>query len=132
MVSHVNKQATMLRLMVTMMISDREIHEREVSVIRDIHRQLTDSDLDEAVLAREISAAQKEPRSIHDFIEEIAPHFDPTEKEMVLKAVFLVGLADGKIRDAEEEMLLEVALSLEISTDRLREIVEETMIQKSP
>ncbi len=132
MAPHDDKQATLLRLMVTMMISDREIHEREVSVIRKIHRRLTDSDLDEAVLAREISNAQKDPRSIHDYIEEIAPHFDRTEKETVLKAVFLVGLADGKFRDVEEEMLLEVALSLEISTSRLQEIVEETMTQERP
>ncbi len=127
MVFQNEKGDALLRLMILMMTSDNKIHDREMALIRDIHWQLTGTELSDAHIAEEVSIVQGEQKNVNEFLQEIAPDFNDNEKELVLKAVFLVGVADGVFRDVEEETLLELAITMGVSTRRLGEIVDEVL-----
>ncbi len=74
-----------------------------------------------------LAAVSGENKHLREFLQEIAATYTPAERELAMKAVFLVGLADGVFRNAEEAMLSETAQLLGISGERLYEIVEETL-----
>lgn len=121
------KRTVLLRLMILMMISDKEIHTREKKIIQEIHEKLTGEDLGYAEIERELAVVGGENKQLMEFLREISAGFTLTERELTMKAVFLVGLADGIFRNAEEKMLMDTAAILEIPGERLHEIVEEVL-----
>ena len=121
------KRTALLRLMILMMISDKEIDTREKKLIQEIHEQLTGQELGYAEIEREVAAVSGENKQLMAFIREISAGFTPMERELAMRAVFLVGLADGVFRNAEEDMLMETAEILGISGERMHEIVEEVL-----
>lgn len=127
MVFEGDRKTALLRLMVVMMASDREIHERERSLIKDVHLKLTQTALTDVQMNAEIATAAADKRDLAGYLRDVAPEYTEEEKELVLRAVFLVGLADGVYRDAEEEVLAETAATLGVSRERLHEIVTEIL-----
>jgi uncharacterized tellurite resistance protein B-like protein len=121
------RKATLLRLMIIMMTSDREIHHRERALIKEVHLKLTGAGLSDPEMEAEIVAAGEDNRDLAGYLRDMAPGFSEAERELVIKAVFLVGLADGVFRDQEEEVLREAAATLGVSKDRLQEIVTESL-----
>ncbi len=129
MVFEGQKRATLLRLMILMMMSDREIHVRERELIKDVLPKLTGVDLSDSQLETEIIAAGREKRDVLTYLRDMAPELSEVEKELVIKSVFLVGLADGVYRDSEEAYLVNTATALGVSGDRLLEIITEQLSQ---
>lgn len=127
MVFEGERKTALLRLMIVMMTSDREIHDQERALIRDVHLKLTQADLSDAELDGEIAAASADTRGLATYLRDVAPGYSEAEKELVLRAVFLVGLADGVYRDAEEGVLVETAATLGVSQERLHEIVTDIL-----
>ena len=127
MVFEGEKRTTLLRLMILMMMSDREIHIRERELIKDVFPKLTGVDLSDPEMDTEIIAAGEEKRGVVTYLRDLAPELSEAEKELVIKSVFLVGLADGVYRDPEEEILVEIATVLGVSGDRLHEITKELL-----
>lgn len=127
MVFEGENRATLLRSMILMMISDREIHVRERELIKDVFPKLTGVALSDSEIDTEIIAAGEEKRDVVTYLRDLAPELSEVERELVIKSVFLVGLADGVYRDSEEENLVNTATALGVSGDRLHEIITEQL-----
>ncbi len=121
------KQEALLRLMTLMMISDDEVHVREFDVIRMVYANMTGIELSDADLLDEVGEAREESGDAAAYASQIADRFNDLEKEIVIKAAFLVGLMDGRFRDPEEETLVDIATALGVSDERLRDIVAELL-----
>jgi tellurite resistance protein len=109
-----------MQVMVDMMLADGNVDDEEIAVMRRIYGQLTDREISEQEVRAQIAEAEAEARNLGESLEELAPHLNDSGKEMVLKAAFLVAVADGEFHDEEKAMLATVGRSLGMSAAHIK------------
>ena len=115
------------RMMVAMMIADGTIEDSELEVIQNVYQKLTGIDLPQEVLGEEIRQTKVEGRDVTNTLAEIAGNLNDAGKEMVVKAAFLVAIADGEIQDEEKELISQIGHSLQMSSAHLQGVLHSMM-----
>lgn len=107
------------RVMVEMMLADGIIEEEEEDIIKFIYYELTDHVLSDEELEEDISYVSSPDFDVSSYLEGLAEMFEDSEKELILRAAFLVACSDGEIHRDEILYLTELAGALKMSDSHL-------------
>lgn len=110
-------------VMVDMMLADGVIDDDEVTMIRRIYSKLTDVEISEAHVRREITRAEEEQRDVVGTLRDIAGNLNDNGKEMVVKAAMMVAMADGEFQDEEKELMKDIGCALEMTGTQLKGVI---------
>lgn len=116
----------LLKCLVSMAASDRQLHQKEVDVLQLIVRQFVGQEVSESTIQEtyeDILATQKHP--IRDYLSTIGKDIDAEMKELIIKSSYLMMISDGKVVDHETEELAEIAAHLGVEDDRLVQLIRE-------
>jgi len=110
--------------MIKMMLADGKIDHEEIEMIQDIYYNLTQIRLSDEDVQNEINETEQDSFSLHDYLSEQASDLDDSGKEMVIKTIFFVAVADGKVTEDEEALLYSIADSLKMDVDHFNAIFD--------
>ncbi len=119
-------EIAVLKSMVLMMVSDGVSDLGELSAIRDIYRRMTGrpiTDTQIESLAKDISSSRA---SLRDYVGNVSSQLNVGGKEMVVRALYMVAMADGSIAPQEQRLLDAASSALDISPERVRAVIAET------
>lgn len=118
---------SVVQAMVAMSVADGNLDDSEIEMISGLYQNLTEQTL-AADDVRSIAASmEKADFSITDALENVRDMLDTESRELVLKAAYLVLIADGVVDENEEKLLNGIADSLEFSGERYGEIIDQIM-----
>jgi tellurite resistance protein len=116
-----------LRAMLATATADGKIDEREIVLVQQTYRELTAKDL-----ARDdITKAAEANAKADDFLAElaaVAPLLSAPTKEEIIRATYLVLLADGQISGEEGKKLEDIAEALGIARLQLGTILDDLAV----
>ncbi|MEE8295463.1 MAG: TerB family tellurite resistance protein [Sphingomonadales bacterium] len=121
----------LIKSMVALAASDRIIDEREVWAIGAIFNDLTGKDLNLDEVRRSAEAVRDENISIGDMLVGIEKKIHPEFKKTIIKACYLVSMADEILVPIELEDVKKVGTYLKVDQATVDEIIieMEKMIQ---
>jgi len=114
----------LLRCMIAMASADAKLHPNEISVISGVFEKLTGNSLDETLLQYMFELGRNERFAILNdasFTAKCSPEF----KKLIMKACYLVKIADRAIAPNELDMMATIAAHLDISESELLQLVRE-------
>jgi tellurite resistance protein len=117
-------EAAVTRTMVRMMMADGVVAEDEVQTIRDIYSSITDREISKQGVHDEIRKAKQSRRTLAGELAQLAGSLNPEGKEIVIKAAFLVALADGELQDEERQLLVTIGQALGMTEAHIRKAIE--------
>lgn len=102
------------RVMFKLALADGEVDESEIEQITQAFANIVNREVDADDIAAELEAAKSDPRSVAQFLAEVAPGLNDTGKERVLRSAISVALADDDLDESEVEQLHEVAVAMDM------------------
>jgi uncharacterized tellurite resistance protein B-like protein len=114
----------LLRCMVAMASADEKLHAEEVGVISAVFEKIAGCPLDEKLLQDMFEISRKERFSIFDDVS-VAAQFSPELKRLIVKACYLVKIADRAIAESELDVMATIAAGLDISEIELSQLIHE-------
>jgi hypothetical protein len=114
----------LLRCMLAMASADGRLHREEISVISAVFEKVAGHPLDEELLRNMFEASRKERISIFDD-ESFGAEFSPQLKRLIVKACYLVTIADRTIAESELDVMATIAARLDISEIELSQLIRE-------
>ena len=114
----------LLRCMVAMASADEKLHAEEISVISAVFEKIAGHPLDGQLLHDMFEVSRKERFSIFDD-ESFAAEFSPELKRLIVKACYLVKIADRAVVESELDMMATIAAGLNISEIELSQLIRE-------
>jgi len=114
----------LLRCMVAMASADAKLHPNEISVISRVFEKLTGNPVDETLLNDMFEFERNELLSILDDASFTA-RCSPELKKLIVKACYLVKIADRAIAPNELDTMATIAARLDISESELLQLVRE-------
>jgi uncharacterized tellurite resistance protein B-like protein len=117
----------LLRVIVTMMLADGEIADREVTTIVDVYHQKTAVRLDEDTIDDVIESVLEDTED--NFVQAVSSSMSGWQKAEILRGGVAVAMADDDFGDNEAAYLLMVAGQLGISRAEFSAILEEIVPQ---
>ena len=118
----------LLEVMVAMAAADGTIDEREASTISGIYKDIVGRDVSESQVKK---AAEERKRQGTDLIERLraaASELDRSAKERIVRAAYLVLLADDAIAGSERKKLKDIATALKIPEVHFGAILEDVAV----
>jgi len=116
-----------LRAMLAMAAADGSLDEREIGLVQQTYRELSAKDL-----AREdITKAAEANAKAGDFLAELASvstRLSAPTKEQIIRAAYLVLLADNEAASDEDKTLAQIATALEVPEVQLKAILDDLAI----
>src|SRR5262244_1953729 len=104
----------LLRCMVAMASADERLRAEEISVISGVFEKLSGHRLDETLIHDMFEIGRDERLSFLDD-ESFAATCSPELKRLIVKACYLVKIADGEIVESELDVMATIAAGLNIS-----------------
>lgn len=122
----------LVKSMVALAASDRIIDGREVWVIGRIFNDLTGEDLDPVEVRRASETFRDENRSIGEMLVGIEAEIDPEFKKTIIKACYLVAIADEILVQVELDDVRKVGGYLKLDPGTVDDLIAqmEKMIQE--
>jgi uncharacterized tellurite resistance protein B-like protein len=114
----------LLRFMIAMASADGKLHAEEIGVIAAVFEKIAGHPLDKQLLQDMFEANRKEQFSIFDDIP-VAAELSPEFKRLIVKACYLVKIADRQIAESELDMMATIAARLNISGSELSQMIRE-------
>jgi uncharacterized tellurite resistance protein B-like protein len=114
----------LLRFMIAMASADEKLRAEEIGVISAVFEKIAGHPLDEKLLQDMFEVNRKEQFSIFDD-ESLTAEFSPEFKRLIVKACYLVKIADGEIAESELDMMATIAARLDISGIELSQLIRE-------
>src|SRR5262245_32234319 len=114
----------LLRCMVAMASADNKLHPEEISVISTVFEKIAGQPLEERLLHDMFEITRKERFSIFND-ESFANEFSPELKRLIVKACYLVKIADRAIVESELDVMATIAAGLDISELELSQLIHE-------
>jgi len=105
----------LIKSMVALAASDRKIDDREVSAIGTIFQDLTGQKLNLGEVRRAATAFRDEHKSISDMLVGIERDIDSEFKKTIVKACYLIGIADEILVRVELDDVRKVGNYLKLS-----------------
>ena len=122
-----SEQNWILRALVTMAGADGRLDSREVALIQQVYQDLSG----ESLTAPDIAKAADAYAQQGDFLAELgaaADRLDMDDKEEIIRASYLVLLADDQIAGAEKKKLQDIAGALKVSEIHFGAILEDLAV----
>ena len=110
--------------MVAMASADEKLHADETSVISNVFEKLSGMRLDETLINDMFEIGRDEPLAFLDD-ESFAATCSPELKRLIIKACYLVKIADRAIAESELDMMATIAAGLDISETELSQLIRE-------
>ena len=120
-----------VQAMVAMSVADGNLDDSEIGMISGLYQNLTGQSLAADDIRGIAASMEKSDFSITDTLDGVRGMLDTESRELVLKAAYLVLIADGIVEENEEKLLNGIADTLQISDDRTGEIIDEIMADGS-
>ncbi len=118
----------MVRSMMAMASADGRLDEREVTTISRAYEAITGMPLPAAKVREMATMMANRDTSIYDELGRIEGRMSPATKAMIMKATYLVLIADSDAAEAEQNRIADVAQALKLPYERaiaaLREVHE--------
>jgi uncharacterized tellurite resistance protein B-like protein len=114
----------LLRFMIAMASADGKLHAEEIGVIAAVFEKIAGHPLDKQLLQDMFEVNRKEQFSIFDDIP-VAAELSPEFKRLIVKACYLVKIADRQIAESELDMMATIAARLNISGSELSQMIRE-------
>ena len=109
------------KVMVLMMLADGRIDDDEVQTIQQIYSDLAGAGLPEADVRRE--AAELEGASPKACLGPMVGSLNDHGKELIVKAAFMVAIADGEFPEEEQALLAQIGEALDMSAAHYRGVL---------
>lgn len=115
-----------LKTVMSMMMSvDGNIDENEKGMMKDIYGKITDSELSDSEIEREIEFCRLNPIGLEKCLNELFPVLNESGRETVIKVAYWISIADGKADEEEIKLLKKMATRFQISSAHLKGIILE-------
>jgi tellurite resistance protein len=124
MINRANQQL-ILQAMVSMASADGEIDTDEIAVIRSVYANETGEDISTRDVTQAAAMLQASSENLSSVLSIANATMDKPVKEVLLKASYLVLLADGRVAARERKRLQDFANALKISEIHLSVILED-------
>jgi tellurite resistance protein len=113
----------LLRCMVAVASADGRLHPEEINVISDVFAKLAGCPLDQSLIRELYEIYRKEPLAVLDqgIVEECSPEL----KRLIVKACYLIKIADRKVAPSEVDVLAAIAAALDITEPELSQFIRE-------
>jgi tellurite resistance protein len=89
-----------------------------------VYHQLTNNEISDEDVKTEIQQAELEKQHGSKFLAQIAGNLNDNGKAIVVKAAFLVALADGKLHDEERKALATVGSTLQMESAKFNQVID--------
>lgn len=113
----------LIKSMVALAASDRVIDDREVKVIGSIFNFLTSKDLDPVEVRKAAEAIRDDNISIGDMLVGIEPQIEPDFKKTIVKACYLVSMADEILAQVELDDVRKVGTYLKLDPGTVDDLI---------
>jgi tellurite resistance protein len=113
------------RVMALITLADGVVDDAEIENMISINEQVTGQTISAKDMRDEVNAAQHESLSLTDTIAHVEPFLNNHGKELVVKAAYLVAMADGVFQDEEQKLLIEIGAGLNLTSAHLKGILGE-------
>jgi uncharacterized tellurite resistance protein B-like protein len=110
--------------MVAMASADEKLHVDEISVISGVFEKLAGCPLDETLIHEMFEIGRDEPLAFLDD-ESLAATCSAELKKLIVKACYLVKIADRAIAESELDVMATIAAGLDISETELSQLIRE-------
>lgn len=117
-------RSLMLKVMVVMMETDRQILQDEIVLICDIYEEMIGFRLPDRILENEINAARATERDAFDLVRAYAPRLNAEGCEKVLRAAYHIATADGAMVDRERDFLTSLGVAMGMSLKQIDDILD--------
>lgn len=117
-----------LDVMLAMAAADGEIEDREAATIAGIYRDLTGRDLSQDVIRTRARSRRAAAPDIVEWLQGVVPSLDRDAKDQIVRAAYLVLLADDAISSAERKKLQDIAAALKIPEVHFGAILEDVAV----
>ncbi len=124
MINRANQQL-ILQTMVSMASADGETDTAEIAVIRSVYANETGEDISTRDVTQAAAMLRASSESLPSVLSIANATMDKPVKEVLLKASYLVLLADGRVAARERKRLQDFANALKISEIHLSVILED-------
>jgi tellurite resistance protein len=124
MINRANQQL-ILQAMVSMASADGETDSDEIAVIRSVYANETGEDISTHDVTQAAAMLRASSESLSSVLSIANATMDKPVKEVLLKASYLVLLADGRVAARERKRLQDFANALKISEIHLSVILED-------
>ena len=118
-------QKAIRRVTIQMMCADGRVNDSTMQVIKEIHKNVSGSQISTDEIKKEISADRRNRSSVRNDLVKLALHMNDNGKELIFKSAFCVAAADGKIQKKEKELLEEIVRSLDMSPSHVKGVIAE-------
>ena len=123
-----NFNPSVLRLMVLMMLADGKIENEEYDSIKHIYLEVTDERVKDKDIQSYIENVEKENVSVDEYLKRITPYLNDYKKTLIIKAAYLISVADGIIHEKEERLLKEIKQALNLDNVFFNRVVQSLQI----
>jgi Zn-dependent protease with chaperone function/uncharacterized tellurite resistance protein B-like protein len=117
-------ELTVLRSMISMILSDGTITEEELQTVKGTYNTLFEKTLSDEILSKEIENTKAWSEGLLDYMERAELRLTPSGKSIVVKALLITAYSDGVLHEKERELINQVARKLKISKEEFDLIVE--------
>ena len=124
MIKRANQQL-ILQAMVSMASADGETDSDEIAAIRSVYANETGEDISTRDVTQAAAMLRASSESLSSVLSSANATMDKPVKEVLLKASYLVLLADGRVAARERKRLQDFANALKISEIHLSVILED-------
>lgn len=114
----------MLRAMISMAKADGSLADVEITTISAIFEQVAGDAVSETEIADAASGIAGSSSALAADLKAAASDIDKQVKEAIIKAAYLVLLADGKVASAERKNLFDIAASLNMPDIHVTAVLE--------
>ena len=113
------------KVMAMMILADGKIDEKEKRMMKDIYQKMTNSELSDSDIEKEIENSKTTIFGLEDLLTEVFPQLNDSGRETIIKVAYWVSIADGKVDKEEEKLLIKLAKHFQISSAHLKGIISE-------
>lgn len=114
----------MLRAMISMAAADGDVAQVETAMVSGIFEQVTGGQADMAEIVAAAAGLQASQGDIAADLADAAAGLDDTVKDGIVRAAYLVLLADGKVQDPERQRLYDIAAALGLPETHVTAILD--------
>ena len=113
------------KVMTMMMLADGKIDENEKIMMKDIYQKMTNFELSDSDIEKEIENSKTTIFGLEDLLTEVFPQLNESGRETIIKVAYWVSIADGVVDKSEEKLLIKMAKHFQISSAHLKGIISE-------
>nr|MDA3864837.1 zinc-ribbon domain-containing protein [Deltaproteobacteria bacterium] len=105
---------TLIKIMIAVMISDGDVDDNEVVMIKTTYKKLTGHKVKNSKIWQMVSSTEIYGQKLMEKLEKMSSYLIETGKLMAIRAASLVAAADGEIQTSEKKLIYNLGESLNL------------------